>query len=619
MAEMIPESISTNPNVTPGEKRVFRVLREALQPDEDFLVWYEPRAIDRYPDFIVWGQYMGLLIIEVKDWIVSQIIEMNVKDFKVSVGGKIEQRPSPFSQARDAANKMMEMLRKVPSFVHTDGVHSSKLKFPVGYCAAFINITRRQAHDMGMINVLPDSCMLFSDDMSFDTDSKEKQREFSARLRQTLAVKFDFTPLTYDELKALRYQLFPEVRVNQVRKLRTTEDEQLIRTLDLEQERTAKSLGEGHRILNGVAGSGKTLVLACRAKYLQKLHPSWRILVVCYNISLSRYLQRLLELSGPQVGGSTIEVIHFHGLVKKLTGVDLSRSKDEESDHYDIRVGDILKGEIAKGAVKRGLYDAILLDEGQDFTGEWMQGLTQLLNENHDSLLFCYDPSQKVFKRKNPNWKSAGFKVKGKRQTELKKSYRNTVEILETAKRFAKIAPTTQENEDETLDSSLFPVSIDRHGPNPILHKCSDTEAMISYVLENIESYLSNQDCRLSDIGVLYSDRNFQDFPNRFSIAFKKRFGTTKLFWVDTRQDKLNLDLSSESVKLLTIHSCKGLEFKVVFLIGVESMPRFVDDEEYERRLAYVGLTRAQDILHIPYESSSGYITELESIIQENS
>ena len=59
MAEMIPESISAHPNVTPGEKRVFKVFQEGLQPDEDFLVWYEPRAIDRYPDFIVWGQFIG--------------------------------------------------------------------------------------------------------------------------------------------------------------------------------------------------------------------------------------------------------------------------------------------------------------------------------------------------------------------------------------------------------------------------------------------------------------------------------------------------------------------------------------------------------------------------------
>jgi len=615
MAEMIPESISAHRNVTPGEKRVFKLLQEALQPDEEFLVWYEPRAIDRYPDFIVWGQYVGLLVIEVKDWVASQIVEMNSKTFKLTVNGKIQERLNPLEQARDSTNKIMEKLKKVPSFVHKGGKHNGKLKFPVGYCVVFTNITRKQAQELGITEVLPDTTVLFSDDLSINTDSKDRQREFIAKLKQAFTVRFDFDPLTYDELKILRYQLFPEVRVNQVRRLRTTDDEQLIKTLDLEQEKTAKSLGEGHRILKGVAGSGKTLVLACRAKYLKELHPNWRILVVCYNISLSRYLRKLLQLSGPREGTSDIEVFHFHGLVKHLTGVDLSRWEDESTEQYDLRVGTILKGEIAKGTVKRGMYDAILVDEGQDFITDWMQGLTQLLNEEHDSLLFCYDPAQNVFGRTRPNWKSAGFKVQGKRPIELKRSYRNTVEILEVAKTFARLENTTVTTEDESLDLTLFPIPTNRHGPKPILHHCSDTDEQVTYILDTIEQCLQNDDCKLSDVGVLYPDRKYQDFPNRFAAAFKSKFGADKLFWVNTREDKLALDLTTESVKLMTIHSSKGLEFKVVFLVGLESMPRFSDSDNEERRLAYVGLTRAQDILYLPYVSNAGYISELHEII----
>jgi hypothetical protein len=615
MAEMIPETIAAHQNVTPGEKRVFKVLREACQPDEDFLVWYEPRAIDRYPDFIVWGQDLGLLVVEVKDWVVSQIIEMNSKFFKITVNGKTEQRLNPLEQARDSTNRMMEMLKKVPSFIHKDGKHSSKLKFPAGYCVIFTNITRKQAQDHQISKIIPDVSCLFSDDLSFDTDLRDMRREFIAKLKQAFAVKFSFDPLTYDGLKTLRYQLFPEVRVNQVRKLRTSKDEQLIQTLDLEQERTAKSLGEGHRILKGVAGSGKTLVLACRAKYLKKLYPSWRILVVCYNISLSRYLNKLLELSGPTAGRSDIEVFHFHGLVKHLTKVDLSIRPGESDEKYDSRVGTILKGEIAKGTVKGGIYDAILVDEGQDFITDWMQGLSQLLNEKQDSLLFCYDRAQNVFGRTRPNWKSAGFKVQGKRPTELKKSYRNTVEVLEVAKRFAKLQNTEAATDDESLDFTLFPISTDRHGPKPVLFKCSNTDEQISYILNTIEQCLQNDDCKLSDIGILYPDRRFQDFPSRFSAAFKKRFEPNKIFWVSDRQDKLMLDLSTDSVKLITIHSCKGLEFKIVFLVGLESMPRPAHSEDDERTLTYVGLTRAQDVLHIPYESNSGYISELDAIV----
>lgn len=87
------------------------------------------------------------------------------------------------------------------------------------------------------------------------------------------------------------------------------------------------------------------------------------------------------------------------------------------------------------------------------------------------------------------------------------------MEILEVAEQFAKMVPTTTLNDEETIDGTLVPVSTDRHRHRPILHKCSTSEELISYVLEEIESYLYNEKCRLSDFGVLYSDCRFHNFP----------------------------------------------------------------------------------------------------------
>ena len=69
-----------------------------------------------------------------------------------------------------------------------------------------------------------------------------------------------------------------------------------------------------------------------------------------------------------------------------------------------------------------------------------------------------------------------------------------------------------------------------------------------------------------------------------------------------------NLASDSDAVTLLTLHSAKGLEFGAVFLTGVEEelFPhvRSYDDPammEEERRLAYVGLTRAKDHVYLSY------------------
>lgn len=625
MADMIPESISTNSMATPGEKRVFKLLREALLPDEDYIVWYEPKPLDRFTDFVVWSQYDGLMVVEVKDWRISQIKHTNPQQFKGTFYGNVETNEmNPLRQARDVANQLKTQLSKIPSFIHPEGELKNKLKFPIGHSVIFTNITRNQAQTRGMLNnqILGENQALFNDDLNFDPDDKTERRDFIAKIKQAFTVKFGFDPLNYGDIKALRYALFPEVRVNvsQIRKLRTAKDEEMLKTLDLSQEQTAKSLGEGHRILKGVAGSGKSLVLACRAKYLRQLHPDWRLLVVCYNISLRQYLKELIRISGHKHAEENIDIYHFHGLVKELTNANLSRVNAEKNDDYDKRVGEILKGRIAMGTVNKGIYNAILVDEGQDFTTEWVQGLSSLLNENSDSFLFCYDPAQNVFGRKKPNWKTAGLKVQGKKPTELKKSYRNTIEILDVATRFSKMKKVvlSYDNED-AIDNVLFPeLAIDRHGSLPILQQSNSSEEQIHYILNDINDKISSKEVVWSDIGVIVAtaDTN-KELQSSFEREFINKFGSDKLYWATRdRNAKINLDIFSPTVKLLTVESSKGLEFRIVFFLGVDNMPRIGREEDSERKLVYVGMTRAQDLLYILFRNRNNFINEIEDAVR---
>ncbi len=58
MARMHPEDIDDLENATPGERTVFRFLRETARPDSDFIGWYGPAIGEqgREPDFVLFGK-----------------------------------------------------------------------------------------------------------------------------------------------------------------------------------------------------------------------------------------------------------------------------------------------------------------------------------------------------------------------------------------------------------------------------------------------------------------------------------------------------------------------------------------------------------------------------------
>jgi superfamily I DNA/RNA helicase len=307
--------------------------------------------------------------------------------------------------------------------------------------------------------------------------------------------------------------------------------------------------------------------------------------------------------------------------VKHLTGANLKQLQSESQEQWDARIGAILRREIAKGNVATR-YDAILIDEGQDFAFEWLQSLTDLLNEQSDSLLLCLDPAQNIFGRK-VTFKSVGIKVQGKKPILLKKSYRNTAEILALARTFSKVSQTGEIDSDDSpddvpLDSVLFPLDVDRHGDPPLIVKDKTPFDQIVFILDYIDQYIASGECSWCDIGVLYTTKFYDNFANNFAEAFTGRFGADKLYWIsESHETKTALDVSSESVKLSTIESAKGMEFRVVFLVGLEILPRTEREEASERSLAYVGLTRAQDALFVLGKENKGFFSEIIQISQQ--
>ena len=145
---------------------------------------------------------------------------------------------------------------------------------------------------------------------------------------------YDFgDTLTASQIDRIRWHLFPELRfiakqlsLFNVDSLEEQSSQEIIpdtlRLMDLQQERLARSLGEGHRVIHGVAGSGKTMILAYRCQHLAQ-EITKPILILCFNVSLAARLRQLIQDKGLC---DRVNVRHFHGwCIDQLKAYDISR------------------------------------------------------------------------------------------------------------------------------------------------------------------------------------------------------------------------------------------------------------------------------------------------------
>ena len=126
-----------------------------------------------------------------------------------------------------------------------------------------------------------------------------------------------------------------------------------------------------------------------------------------------------------------------------------------------------------------------------------------------------------------------------------------------------------------------------------------------------------------------YKKENIEELKNVAS-TYVNKYGNKSLelflqeiALIEEEQDK-NLDGSGQNINMMTLHSSKGLEFKYVFMIGMEEglLPHsrsFTDEDELEeeRRLCYVGITRAKEKLYLTFaerrQTREGYSDQIPS------
>ena len=257
-------------------------------------------------------------------------------------------------------------------------------------------------------------------------------------------------------------------------------------------------------------------------------------------------------------------------------------------------------------------YTHIVVDETQDLSKAELTVITKLVNPQTNSITLLVDVAQKIYDT-SFTWKGVGINIQGRSHT-LNKNFRTTVEIAEAAYTLLeKDTDFVQNSEDYVKPEQI---NKDQHGCYPIYQRFSSLEEGTDYVVEEIKRLKEQTTCKLAEMVILHPRRDslsiVQEMLNNHQIP---NYVVTARGW----------NHETEEVKLCTMHSIKGLEARVVFILGVDEgnlpfvAPNVIPSSDIaekvtqERKLLYVGMTRAKEWLYlISGKNPSRYLSEID-------
>ncbi len=229
--------------------------------------------------------------------------------------------------------------------------------------------------------------------------------------------------------------------------------EQTIANLDNQQEEAIIEYFDGIQRIRGLAGSGKTIVLALKAAYLHARNPEWRIAVTFNTRSLKDQFKELIELFCVQKMGrkpdeDKIKIIQAWGS-SSSPGIYFDFCKTNSLEYMDYNTARIYISHtgqrrtpplevVCKKAIEElgskpiaPIYDAILVDEAQDLSESFLNLCYRLLTERK-RLIYAYDELQKL-NEGSPLRSPRKLFDKDASDIILKKCYRNSNPVLITA------------------------------------------------------------------------------------------------------------------------------------------------------------------------------------------
>ncbi len=585
MASLIPENIPSRNDIPERLKTAARLLRDATSESEDVLVSLERIGGDEasaqrldlgyevsdsdtgsIPCLIVFDPAAGVLVLETP----------SLRSPSAAKRGRFrKQRPVDLDQAQRAI------------IARVNGLQDKIKSLSVARALALPDVSRNQPLSLADDN----TPRLYSEDFHEDT--------LLMAIRQIVGGQRP--PLDNQSQARVRAAINPKIVIGQQSQMFHTApqtNEEMIRVLDLAQERLAEHLGPGYRLIRGVAGSGKTLVLTHRARYIGENMPRWRILLVCFNVALARALRAELK----KVKNVTVSTVD--SLANKVIRQAGRTPTDGGGDAFEIRRKEAVAAAATLPPSLR--YDMVLVDEAQDLGNSgldlsWAMGKQELPTDRRHFVI-ALDSAQNVYRRKM-NWNPPGLTAQG-RSTILRENYRNTRETLDFA--LGAIAGIGQssagQGSPDDLDALVMPEAALRRGKPPDHWECADLKAEAEKLTKTAAELLGNG-AKPDDIVIMSGSKELR-------VILQQELRAKGIPALDAQKERDQVVSTSGRIRVATLQLLKGLEYPHVLIGGVNHIWVSDDGDETRQRLLYVAMTRATETLTVTF-SGDGPMSRL--------
>jgi hypothetical protein len=387
--------------------------------------------------------------------------------------------------------------------------------------------------------------------------------------------------------------------------------------LSFEQQRLcAYELDGGPRWVRGVAGSGKTIVLA---HWLQKTvaklsyRPTAKIWAVFANNSLEGLIREHIDSAWRGDGNvepfpwERVELCHVREIID-LFMARIGAKRGFKEYEYDDFARQILEKLDVAQIEPRCL--AMFIDEAQDMGPNTLKLLTALVEQadpadpKSRAVNIFYDNAQNVYNRGAPKWTEIGLDLRG-RSTIMKESFRSTNPITEFALNvlYRLKPPEDDPDHKELLERGLVervPVGAafwwkahfnQVSGPKPSLHTYRNESDEWTALGKQLVVWIREEKVRPADIRILYIGQRTIESLERHVGPVLQELGVR--FAVQKSQ---SFNTDDNTVIATTPHSFKGYEAEMVIVAGVE---QFVAAGDVLVHPLYVALTRARSVLRI--------------------